>query len=78
MKMLNILLIVSIIAFVVTGCQQQAAANTPVPNNSVGNAGAVSQTTPVVADQSDNNVTVGDNPDTGDIAAPDVDTSTLS
>jgi len=76
MKILNILLIVSLLVFVVTGCQKQAnTPNTPAANTPV----TVQTQAPAASDQAiDNNVTVGDNPDTGDVSVPSVDTSSLS
>jgi|GEM_PF-3755129 len=82
MKTLNMLLILSLLVFVVTGCQHQA--NTPNIPAASNIAGAVQSQTPVASgtntpDQAAaDNVTVGDNPDTGDVSAPDVDTSALS
>jgi uncharacterized lipoprotein YajG len=86
MKLLGAILILSLL-IVVTGCQSQP--NT-TPNTPVGQA-SVTVNTPVPAvvqtqtpdtntpDQAiDTNITVGNNPDAGQISAPDVDTSALA
>jgi len=81
MKILNMLLILSFLVFVVTGCQQQANTTTPV-----GQAVATPNTPSTVQTQQtatqdtsiDSNITVGDNPDVGSVSAPDVDTSSLN
>jgi len=84
MKILNILLIVSLLAFIVTGCQKQVTPNTPA-----GQAAATANTPVTTQTQiqpantppdqtADNNITVGDNPDIGDVSAPSVDTTSLT
>ena len=81
MKILNLLLILFILAFVVTGCtKQQSVTDNSVPTDATGNAGKIQAPTPDVNTPAvqDNNVTIGDNPDNGDVSAPDVDTTGLN